>query len=312
MTENRRNKRALGNLLLFLTAVIWGMAFAFQRVGMEYIGPVTFTAVRMACAAVVVGAVAAVVTQREKQTEPQRSPEARKMQRRQELLGGICCGVFLTAANIIQQTGLLYTTAGKAGFITALYILLVPLISFLFFRKKIRRRVWLAVLLGAIGLFLLCVNESFRLTGGDALMCLSALMFSGHILCCDHFAPRGNPIRISAIQFVTVSVIASLIALLVEKPTWPGILSAAVPILYCGVVSAGIGYTLQMTAQKYTDPSIASLLMSLESVFAVIGGAMILGESMTGRELLGCAVMFAAILLVQINGSSPAGEAQSS
>ncbi len=299
MSGNRSRQRSLGNLLLLLTAIIWGMAFAFQRAGMDYIGPLTFTAVRMACAAVVVGAVAIAATLRKRRTQPL-PPETVKAIRRREVTGGICCGCFLTAANTVQQTGLLYTTAGKAGFITALYILLVPLVSFLFFRKKIHRRIWLAVALGILGLYLLCVNESLRLTRGDALMCLSALLFCGHILCCDHFAPRGNPVRISAIQFLTVTVLSGVLALFLEKPTWAGILTAAVPILYCGVVSAGIGYTLQMTAQKVTDPSIASLLMSLESVFAVLGGALILHERMTGRELLGCAVMFAAILLAQV------------
>ena len=300
MTGNRSNKRILGNFLLLLTALIWGMAFAFQRVGMETIGPLTFTAVRMACAAVVVGVVALIATRRERKTQPPMTPEERKAQRRQEVTGGICCGCFLSASNIVQQTGLLYTSAGKAGFITALYILLVPLVSFLFFRKKIHRRIWLAVALGVLGLYLLCVNESFRLTRGDALMCLCALLFSGHILCCDHFAPRGNPVRISAVQFLTVTVISGVLALLLETPTLAGVLAAAVPILYCGVVSAGVGYTLQMVAQKITDPTVASLLMSLESVFAVLGGALILHERMSGRELLGCAVMFAAILLAQI------------
>ena len=300
MPESRRNRKTLGSLMLLLTAAVWGMAFAFQRAGMEHIGPLTFTAVRMACAALAVGAVAGVSARLEKKGQPGLSPEARRARRRGELLGGVCCGLFLLAANTLQQTGLVYTTAGKAGFITALYIILVPVIGVLFFRKRVSRRLWLAVLLGALGLYLLCVNESFRLTRGDTLVCLSALVFSGHILCCDHFAPRGNPLRMSAIQFLTVSVLASVPALLFEKPAWSGILAAAVPILYCGVISAGVGYTLQMTAQKYTDPGVASLLMSLESVFAVLGGALLLGERLTGRELLGCGVMFAAIILAQL------------
>ena len=295
-----KNRKLLGNALLTLTAFIWGMAFAFQRVGMDVIEPLTFTAVRMALAAVVVGVFAAVITRRERNASPATPPAERKTQRSRELIGGFCCGCFLAAANSVQQIGLIYTTAGKAGFITAMYMLLVPLLSFVLFRRRISRRVWLAVAVGVAGMYLLCVNEAFRLTRGDALMCLSALLFCGHILCCDHFSPCGNPVRISAVQFATVTVITAVIAMLTEEPTWDKIRSAAVPILYCGVVSAGIGYTLQMVAQKFTDPSIAALLMSLESVFAVIGGALLLGERMTGRELLGCAVMFLAILLVQI------------
>ena len=155
-------------------------------------------------------------------------------------------------------------------------------------------------MIGVIGMYLLCIKDGFSLTYGDSLVCICALLFSGHILCCDHFVQLGNPIQISAIQFLTTAVISSIIAWIVEAPSPEKILSAAIPILYCGIVSGGIGYTLQMVAQKYTDPTIASLLMSLESVFAVIAGAILLGERMTSRELAGCIVMFAAIVLVQI------------
>ena len=215
-------------------------------------------------------------------------------------LGGICCGSFLTAASLFQQMGVVYTTAGKAGFITAMYMLLVPIINFVFFKKKNTWLVWTGVLIGVIGMYLLCIKDGFSLTYGDSLVCICALLFSGHILCCDHFVQLGNPIQISAIQFLTTAVISSIIAWIVEAPSPEKILSAAIPILYCGIVSGGIGYTLQMVAQKYTDPTIASLLMSLESVFAVIAGAILLGERMTSRELAGCIVMFAAIVLVQI------------
>ena len=149
-------------------------------------------------------------------------------------------------------------------------------------------------------MYLLCVKEDFSLTLGDMLVCICALMFSGHILCCDYFVKRANPIELAAIQFTTAAVVSAGIAFCIETPHWAGILSAAVPILYCGVVSGGIGYTLQIVAQKFTDPTIASLLMSLESVFAVIAGALLLGEQMSSRELLGCVVLFAATILVQI------------
>jgi drug/metabolite transporter (DMT)-like permease len=144
------------------------------------------------------------------------------------------------------------------------------------------------------------MTEGFRLTKGDALVCACAVVFSGHILCADHFAPRGDPVRISAIQFLVVSLVSLVLALLFEKPSWAALRAAAVPILYCGIMSGGVGYTLQMVAQRYTDPTVASLLMSLESVFAVLGGALLLHERMSGRELLGCVIMFIAIILVQI------------
>ena len=159
---------------------------------------------------------------------------------------------------------------------------------------------WTGVLIGVIGMYLLCITDDFSLTYGDMLVCICALLFSCHILCCDHFVQLGNPLYISAIQFTTVAVISSVAAFIAEEPSWQKVISAAIPILYCGIVSGGIGYTLQMIAQKYTDPTIASLLMSLESVFAVIAGALLLGERMTARELAGCIIMFAAIVLVQI------------
>ena len=296
------NKRMLGNALLILTAMIWGTAFVFQRVGMESIEPITFNAARMALAAVAVGAVSAMPIASEKERLASYSAQQCARYRRDTIVGGICCGAFLAAASIFQQMGVVYTTAGKAGFITAMYMLLVPVINFVFFKKRNSVVVWLAVLLGVVGMYLLCMTEGFSLGRGDTLVCICAVLFSGHILCCDHFVKLGNPIRISAIQFASCTAISSVAALILERPSWDKIVSAIVPILYCGIVSGGVGYTLQIVAQKFTDPTVASLLMSLESVFAVIAGAILLGERMTPRELLGCVIMFAAIVLVQIRG----------
>jgi drug/metabolite transporter (DMT)-like permease len=301
-----KNRKMLGNLLLLLTAVIWGTAFVFQRVGMDSIEPITFNAARMWLAAAAIGLVAALTGKKKdlqvENSETGFSDTRDKVQerRRNTILGGICCGSFLTAASLFQQMGVVYTTAGKAGFITAMYMLLVPIINFVFFKKKNTWLVWTGVLIGVFGMYLLCIKDGFSLTYGDTLVCICALLFSGHILCCDHFVQLGNPIQISAIQFTTTAMISSIIAWIVEAPSPEKIVSAAIPILYCGIVSGGVGYTLQMIAQKFTDPTIASLLMSLESVFAVIAGAVLLGERMTSRELAGCIVMFAAIVLVQI------------
>ena len=302
-----RDRKILGNALLILTAMIWGTAFVFQRTGMESIEPITFNAARMALAAVAVGAVSVVTAPAEKKrfageriTGP--GEEQHRAYNRNTLIGGICCGTFLAAASIFQQMGIVYTTAGKAGFITAMYMLLVPVIGTVFFHKRNSWIVWLAVLIGVAGMYLLCMTEGFRLTRGDTLVCICALLFSGHILCCDHFVQLGDPIRISAIQFAACTVLSAIAAVILEQPTWDKIVSAAIPILYCGLISGGLGYTLQIIAQKFTDPTIASLLMSLESVFAVIAGALLLGERMSTRELMGCVVMFAAIVLVQIRG----------
>ena len=323
-----KDRKMLGNALLILTAMIWGTAFVFQRTGMESIEPITFNAARMALAAVAVGAVSVVTAQTGKKrlageritgpgerisgsngevtgpgeriTGP--GEEQHRAYNRNTVIGGICCGTFLAAASIFQQMGIVYTTAGKAGFITAMYMLLVPVIGTVFFHKRNSWIVWLAVLIGVAGMYLLCMTEEFRLTRGDTLVCICALLFSGHILCCDHFVQLGDPIRISAIQFAACTVLSAIAAVILEQPTWDKIVSAAIPILYCGLISGGLGYTLQIIAQKFTDPTIASLLMSLESVFAVIAGALLLGERMSSRELLGCVVMFVAIVLVQIRG----------
>ena len=268
------DKKMLGNLLLLLTAMIWGTAFVFQRVGMDSIEPITFNAARMALAAVMVGALAFGLRQR----------------KNKNVFPDGTAGLSAPAA----------ATAGKAGFITAMYMLLVPILNLLLFKKKSSWLVWLAVFFGVAGMYLLCVKEDFSLTRGDMLVCICALMFSGHILCCDYFVKRANPIELAAIQFATAAVVSAGIASFTESPNWAGIAAATVPILYCGVVSGGIGYTLQIVAQKFTDPTVASLLMSLESVFAVIAGAVLLGEQMSSRELLGCVVLFAATILVQI------------
>ena len=287
--------RKLGNLLLILTAMIWGMAFVAQRKGMDTIEPITFAAARMALSTAVVGLVALLTCRGSKLP-----PADRARRRKASIAGGIGCGVFLALGSITQQMGLVTTTAGKAGFITAMYMLFVPVVNFVLFRRKTTWVVWLAVIIGVAGMYLLCVNEGFSLDRGDAMVFACALSFTGHILCCDRYAPLGNPIVISALQLLTAALICGAAAFALEAPTWAKVASAAVPIAYCGVLSGGVGFTLQIVAQRFTDPTVASLLMSLESVFAAIAGALVLGERMRPRELVGCAVMFVAIVLVQL------------
>lgn len=306
-----KDKRLLGNGILIFTAAIWGLGFAWQRMGMEDIGPVTFTAAREIISAVFIGIVAIILDKISKDRRERirrdsfytsEIPEDETVRRgiRANLKGGICCGTVLVAATLFQQIGIVYTSAGKAGFITAMYMLFVPIIGFIVFRNRNSWLVWLAVVIGIIGMYLLCINEELILTKGDALMLVCALFYSCHILCCDHFATKGEPVTISAIQFVTASVISTVLAFIFEVPSMEQIKTAILPILYCGFVSGGMGYTLQMVGQKFADPAPASIIMSLEAVFAVLGGALMLHERMSIREMAGCIVMFAAIILVQV------------
>lgn len=298
-----KNRKTFGNIILLLTSIIWGLAFVFQRTGMDSIEPITFNAARMAAASIFLVILAALFDIR-KQKDPQSNTtdetEIVKKTKRDTLIGGILCGLFLAASSTVQQMGIVHTSAGKAGFITAMYMLFVPIINLIIFRKKTGARVILAVILGLVGMYLLCVKEDFSLTSGDALILLCALLFSGHILCCDRFAPHCDPIKLSAIQFIVSSVICTVLAFVFESPSIEKLISATVPILYCGVVSGGIGYTLQIVGQKHTEPTVASLIMSLESVFAAIAGALMLHERMSTHELIGSAILFFAIILVQL------------
>ncbi|MBO5518219.1 MAG: DMT family transporter [Firmicutes bacterium] len=297
------NKKLISNILLLSAALIWGVSFVFQRKGMEYIEPLTFAASRLVLAALSVAVLAFVMDLRDRRRpdfEPKTGEEARNY-KKNTVLGGVLAGLCLVGAGAFQQMGVVYTTAGKAGFITTLYMMLVPIINFAVFRKKSPLQTWVGVVLGVIGLYLLCMTDkSFSLTKGDTLVMICSIFFALHILTCDHFVDKGNPVKISAIQFITACVCTWVLAFLFEEPTWAKILSAMVPIAYCGIMSGGVGYTFQILAQKNTDPTIAALLLSLESVFAVIAGAIMLKEMMSTRELLGCLVMFVAIILVQI------------
>lgn len=291
-----KNRSILGFILFILVAAIWGTAFVFQRIGMDSIQPYTFTAARMSLAAVAVSLISVFIK------SPAPAGVTEREYNRNSVTGGVICGFLLVAASLFQQVGIVTTSAGKAGFITAMYILLVPVLGSLFLKKHSSWRVWLSVAMGVTGLYLLCMKDSFRLEYGDSLICVCAFLFSAHILFIDHYVAKGNPVRIAAIQLIVTSLVSWVLAFILESPGIEQIKSAVIPIVYCGLVSAGVGYTLQIVAQKFTEPTVASLLMSLESVFAVTAGALILHEQMTTREVLGCVIMFTAIIIVQLPG----------
>ncbi len=295
-------KRILGNAMLLLTALIWGMSFVFQRVGMDHIEPLTFGSARSVLAAFALWILVMITDRRKKKKGLAEGLSPREVAdyRRNTLRGGIFCGVFLTLAASFQQMGIVYTTAGKTGFITALYIVFVPVIGWLFLKKKITWLIGVGVVLATVGMYFLSIGEEFVLTKGDTLVFICAIFFALHILSCDHFVQIADPLKMSMIQFVVCAILSGIAALAFEAPTTAKLIAAAIPILYSGIFSGGVGYTLQMVAQKFTDPTVASLLLSLEAVFGVLGGWLILNEVMTPREVLGCAVVFAAIILVQI------------
>lgn len=294
-------KRPLMSLLLVLAAVIWGAAFVAQSEGTRYVGPFTFVAVRYFLSALVLLPLS-LYTGRKSGPAPLTRGELKTA-----AAGGTVCGVFLALASLAQQAGIETTTAGKAGFITALYVVLVPVFG-LVLGQRPTLRIWICVGLGLLGLYLISVKAGFRIERGDALMILCAALFSCQILSVDHFTARlSHVILLADIQFWVTALISAAGMLIRETPDLAGIRAAAVPILYAGVMSGAVGYTLQILGQKYTDPAIASLIMSLESVFSALTGWLILHQTLSARELAGCAVLFLAVIAAQLPAAGRKG-----
>ena len=283
-------------LILLLTAIIWGFAFVAQSVGMDYVGPFTFNCVRFFIGALVL---IPCIMLLDKLNGTDQTERKEHKTGKMEWIGGICCGIALAVASCLQQIGIMHTTVGKAGFITACYILLVPIFG-LFFHKKCSILVWAGVILAVAGLYFLCINENLSIGKGDILVFLCAVVFAIHILVIDHFSPKADGVRMSCIQFFVSGLICLVPTVLMEHPNLSQLLAAWQPILYAGVLSCGVAYTLQIIGQKGMNPTVASLILSLESVMSVLAGILILRELPTGREVLGCVLMFTAILLAQL------------
>ena len=297
--------------MLFLAALIWGFAFVAQSAGMEYVGPFTFNAVRCTIGAIVLVPVALLFKPDNstlEKAENRNTGNTWLTRNKTLLLGGTLCGIFLGVATNLQQIGIMTTSVGKAGFLTALYIVLVP-IAGLFFKKKCGVAVWVGVVCSFAGLYLLCMTKgSFQLATGDLLLLGCAVVFTGHILVIDYFAPKVNGVWMSCIQFLVAGIISAVPMLFTETPTWESIFAAKLPILYAGVMSCGVAYTLQILGQKNYNPTIAVLILSLESCFSVLGGFLILHETLSARELCGCGLMFVAIILAQLPGGKKSNE----
>lgn len=273
------------------------MAFVAQSVGMDYVGGFTFNMVRSIIGAVVLLPVIWFLNRGK--TPSAQTPEEKAANRKTLITGGICCGVFLCLASNFQQFGIKYTTVGKAGFITACYIVIVPILG-LFLKKKCSPFIWAAVVLALIGLYLLCIKDGFSIGKGDILVMICAVLFSFHILVIDYFSPKVDGVKLSCIQFLVAGILSAIPAFLLEKPQLSSICAAWMPILYAGVMSCGVAYTLQIIGQKDMNPTVASLILSLESCISVLAGWIILGQNLSTREILGCVIMFGAIILAQL------------
>lgn len=294
----KQKGRLMGDIMLMTTAFIWGTAFVAQRAGMEHIGPLTFMATRYVLAVISIGIVACLYfyTNKKKYAMSLSGP---KYDKRTTIVSGLVTGSILFVASSMQQTGLVYSSAGKVGFITALYIIIVPVLG-IFFKKRVGPLTWFGVVLATIGLYLLTMKEDLTMEYGDFIVLIASFIWAVHILVIDYYSNKVEPLYMSFLQFFVATILSCIAMFLWEKPEWSGIWAARVSIFYAGVFSAGVGYTLQMIAQKNTDPTIASLILSLEAVFGALGGYFLLNEVLSTKELIGCVIMFAAILIAQI------------
>lgn len=312
--ETHKTHKVRNTIFLFLTAMIWGAAFVAQSVSMDFIGPFTFICLRSVIGGLFLIPVIMVIDSIRKKRQKEeldvagKSGNFKSIQEENQKLSwknkkllesGIVCGIFLFLANCFQQTGIQYTTVGKAGFITTFYIILVPIIG-LFFKKYCGILTWIGVVIALAGLYFLCITEKLTIQKGDALILCCSFLYTGQILAVDHYNPFVDGVKMSCIQFLTGGVLGAICMFLFESPNIAMILSAAGPILYTGIMSTGVGYTLQIIGQKGLNPTVAALIMSLESVFSALSGYLFLHQVLTTRELIGCVLMFIAIVLAQL------------
>ena len=289
-------KNLRGSIILLVTAIIWGTSFVAQSEGMKYVEPFTYNSIRTLIGGIVLLPVIAgfKLFSKSEQGEKKTSLKA-------TLIGGVFCGLALCIASSFQQVGIVYTTAGKSGFITALYVILVPILG-LVLGNKTPKKIWFCVALAIVGFYLLCIKNDFAIGLGDLLTLVCAFFFAIHIIVIDRFISKGaDGVAMACVQFFTSGIISFIIMLLFETPRMEYIFEARFTILYAGVLSCGVAYTLQIVGQRFTAPTVATLIMSLESVFAALSGWLIIGEQLSIKELLGCALVFAAVVFAQVN-----------
>lgn len=287
-------KKLRGSLMLLTAAFIWGTAFVAQSKGMDYVAPFTYNAVRTLIGGVVLIPMVFLFGQKSRR-------KASENNNKISFIGGIICGLVLFAASSFQQLGISLTSAGKAGFITALYVVIVPVISIIFGQKS-NLKMWICAFTAISGFYLLCIKEGFRLSKGDLYVLICAVFYSVHIIVIDHFNSKGaEPVKMSCVQFFTAGSIMMICMFIFEFPALSAVWAAKYTILYAGVMSCGVAYTLQIIGQKYTESTAAALIMSLESVFAALAGWIILSEHMSMKEFAGCILVFAAVVFSQLD-----------
>lgn len=288
-------KKLKGNIILFITAIIWGVSFVSQSVGMDYIGPNTFMGIRTLMGGMVLLPVIAIIDKNKKKQSTYQKTDMKKLIK----YGGIC-GIFLCVAQTLQTYGLQTTTTAKSGFLTALYIIFVALIG-LFVGKKLNFKMASGILTAVVGMYFLCMyGERADFNMGDVLTIICAIFFAGQILCIDKFVSGIDGLKLSCTQFLVAGTINTVLMFILETPDITAIMSCATALLYSGIMSCGVAYTLQVVGQRYAEPTTASIIMSLESVFAAIAGWILLGEAMALSQIIGCLLMFLAIVLVQL------------
>ncbi len=289
-----------GNLLALITAIIWGSSFVAQSVGMDHIGTFTFNFLRNLLGVLFL---IPVIILKEKFIEKKDYKNKEKGFDKFLVTGGLACGIALFIASSFQQKGLCYTTSGKAGFITALYMVLVPILG-IFLKKKISPIMWTGVGMATLGMYFLCVEEDFNINKGDFLVFISSIFFAVHILIIDYYSPKVDGVKMSCIQFGVVAILSMIFMIIFENVELENIKSCWTSIAYAGIFSSGVAFTLQILAQKESDPTVVSIIFSLESVFAAISGWLILNEQFTAREVIGCAFVFFAVMVSQICGKN--------
>ncbi len=293
-----------GNIFLILAAIVWGMGLVSQQAGMDYLGPLSFTAIRCTLGGIsMIPLVVVLSKSRSKNQQGQPDATSDNSSEKGIVKAAFFCAIPLLSLILLQQYGLLHTSVGKAGFITALYILITPVSGKFLLHKPVARNTWIGVAIALVGMYFLCLTEGIDgINIGDVIMIFAAIASSAHMHTVDHFVAKYDPVKLSCYQFIMVGLLCVIPAFIFESDvlTWEYIKLSAIPILYAGLASCAVGYTFQIIGQKYTEPNTASLLLSMETVFALLTGWIILGEVLAVREYIGCAIMFVAIIIAQL------------